>query len=146
MRELDIGTKEHTKICVMDKPSYGGACHEYEVQKVRKGEDEPRVTIFSIIRFQRGPIKEHGVNGNQNEDLIAIVIDRLEHFQAGDYACAENLVALEDMKAALVALRMRTNRRTQEGSEGTSVPDKPTDLKELESLGYRPESEAQNEV
>lgn len=96
---------------VMDEPGHGGACHEY------------RVTLPSgqnvFINFQNGPINEYGVNGITHEVLIAILMDRLEGFQAGQYACRENADALIDLNRALTVLKSRTKQRMDRGVEGT---------------------------
>lgn len=72
------------------------------------------------IHFQEGPILENGVNGVCNEDLIAVVLCRLEHFQKSPYACRENALAATKLEEALLWLRKRTMGRDQRGVEGTS--------------------------
>ena len=72
------------------------------------------------MNFQNGPIKEAGVNGVMNEDLIAIVIDRMQGFQNGDFKCRENALALTKLEEALMWLRKRTQDREDRGVEGTS--------------------------
>lgn len=72
------------------------------------------------INFQDGPIKEFGVNGVMNEDLIAMVIARLEHFQTTDFKCRENAVAITKLEEALMWLRKRTVNRVNRGVEGTN--------------------------
>lgn len=74
---------------------------------------------LGIIYFQTGPIKEAGVNGYMDENLLAIVIDRLEGFQSGKYACEENAQALEAIRTGLAFLQDRTKRREEAGVEGT---------------------------
>lgn len=74
-----------------------------------------------IINFQEGPIKEAGINGVMNEDLIAMVIARLEGFQESDFKCKENEMALDKLCEALMWLRRRTTAREQRGVEGTSM-------------------------
>jgi hypothetical protein len=73
------------------------------------------------IHFQEGPIKEHGVNGVMNEDIIAMVICRLEHFQKSEFACRENEKAIEKLEEALLWLRKRTMGREKRGVEGTHI-------------------------
>lgn len=75
--------------------------------------------ILSEVEFQEGPIKECGVNGVMNEDLIAMVICRLEHFQKSDFACRENALAITKLEEALLWLRKRTMGRENRGVEGT---------------------------
>lgn len=117
-RIVGIGTQRHTKVVCLDEPSYGGACHRYNIEgTISIG--EPTVSLTEIY-FQEGPIKEHGVNGCHNEDLIAIVLDRLHHFQTSEYACENNAKAINDLEDALKWLRFRTQEREARGIEGTS--------------------------
>lgn len=117
IRELEIGTKRFTKVIVHDKQGAGGACHKYTVEKIGEGYSPS----LAIVNFQNGPIKENGVNGCHNEDLIAIVIDRLECFQAGEFACPENERAIIYLKESLGQLNFRTQNRIVRGVEGTSI-------------------------
>jgi hypothetical protein len=117
-RVVRIGTQKYTKVICNDKPGHGNACHSYTVETVPQNTTEP-VAIVSQINFQNGPIKEAGVNGCHNEDLLAIVIDRLQGFQSGAYACRENAIALTKIEEALHWLAHRTHERIERGVEGT---------------------------
>lgn len=77
--------------------------------------------LVGEVHFQEGPIKECGVNGVCNEDLIAMVITRLEHFQKSEFACRENALAITKLEEAMLWLRKRTMGRNARGVEGTSV-------------------------
>lgn len=92
-RILDTGT-HHLKIATADARGPGGAYHEYLI-----GHDE--AGQLGEIHFQKGPIKDHGINGVTDEALLHIVADRLRLFQAGPFACAENGLALQSVEAAL---------------------------------------------
>lgn len=93
----------------------GGAPHHYEIEMDPvSAHIEPLVDID----FQSGGIKENGINGLTHEVLLAIVIDRLEHFQSGPYPCAENGIALEHTRMALNTLQARTRMRLARGVEG----------------------------
>lgn len=76
-------------------------------------------TPLAEIHFQEGPIKEVGVNGVCNEDLISMVICRLECFQKGQFACRENALAITKLEESLLWLRKRTMGRESRGVEGT---------------------------
>ena len=119
MRKLDIGTKRFTEVVVADEPSEGGACHEYYINRGVGRENAP-VGEFGHVQFQNGPIMDNGVNGCHNEDLLAIVIDRLQHFQRGKFECRENTAALVELEKALSWLNHRTNERIRRGVEGTN--------------------------
>jgi hypothetical protein len=101
---------------VLDEPGAGGANHIYQVRGYHaKDVDETAV----VIRFQNGPIAEAGVNGLTQEVLLAIVADRLRSFQAGQYACRENALALTKVEEAMHWLHSRTLARMARGVEGT---------------------------
>lgn len=101
-------------IQVHDEPGAGGACHDYTICVP----DGPHVGLCGI-RFQNGPIAEAGVNGVTHEALLAILIDRLQCFQAGPYACRENALALTKLQEAQMWLLERTRGRMARGVEGT---------------------------
>ncbi len=120
MRTVKIGSRNYTEICVLDNPGAGGACHKYIIEPVLPLNGSDDFSPFATVNFQNGPIKENGVNGCHQEDLIAIVLDRLQSFQDGDYACRENEKAIEKLEEALMWLRKRTQDRIDRGVEGTS--------------------------
>lgn len=111
------------KITVLDEPGSGGANHLYEVEGFNNATNPSNPDDFIsesvMILFQNGPIAEVGVNGITQEVLLAIVQDRLECFQAGPYACADNQEALEYIKKAQEVLQRRTKARMARGVEGT---------------------------
>lgn len=119
MKTVDIGTRRHTIVQVADEPGEGGACHEYYISPSQGDPDSP-VGEYAAIRFQKGPVGEQGVNGCHQEDLLAIVIHRLEGFQSGEFACRENALALTNIKSALEWLNKRTADRQSRGVEGTN--------------------------
>ncbi len=99
-----------------DGPGPGNASHKYSIRwKNERDQTEPHC----FIGFQNGPVKENGVNGVTDEALMAILIDRLEGFQAGKYASDENAETLHRMKMALASAQLRTKRRQARGVEGT---------------------------
>ena len=118
MRVLEIGTKKYTEVRVLDEKGQGNANHHYSIGPIVPAQDN-EVSWCLPIKFQNGPIKEAGVNGVMNEDLLAILIDRMRGFQSGDYACDANKHALYYLENALTALRERTDEREARGVEGT---------------------------
>lgn len=77
-------------------------------------------TISQTVSFQRGPVKEVGVNGITNEALIAIVIDRLEGAQEGPFKSRYNALAITALQEAENWLSRRTLDRMSRGVEGQS--------------------------
>jgi hypothetical protein len=97
------------------------APHHFVVrQRKPDNPDSARGKVLTRVDFQEGPIKEVGVNGLQNEDLLAMVIRRLEGFQASPFACNENAMALQKVEEAMMWLKRRTAGREQRGVEGTN--------------------------
>lgn len=115
------------KIEVLDEPGAGGAHHLYQISgfNTKTNASDPFQARYgapaghSTVLFQNGPIAEVGVNGVTHEALLAILIDRLECFQRGAYACFTNQCALEELRAAQSWLNVRTRERMARGVEGT---------------------------
>ena len=115
----DLLTSKYTKVYSEDKEHQKfNAPHHFIVGLA----DTPKDTITPIceVNFQEGPIKENGVNGVCNEDLIAMVIARLESFQESPYVSRDNAMAIAKLEEALLWLRKRTIGRENRGVEGTS--------------------------
>ena len=74
---------------------------------------------YISLKFQLGPIKEHGVNGTTIEKVLGLVIDRLQGFQNGPFKCRENALAITKLEEALHWLHHRTANREKRGVEGT---------------------------
>jgi hypothetical protein len=92
--------------------------HEYRISGLKGPLDHHPIPTVDL-RFQDGPIKESGANGITTESLLAVLIDRLECFQAGPYACPENKQALRFLENGLEMLHRRTKKRMERGVEGT---------------------------
>lgn len=107
-------TQNYTKVFCEDSFKYN-APHHFEVKNVETGE------VVCKVDFQEGPIKEVGINGVSNEDLLLMVVTRLTNFQNSEYRCEENQEAIESILEAVDSLRARTNKRAERGVEGTSV-------------------------
>lgn len=84
-------------------------------------------TEFGVLRFQHGPITSSNPrNGLFNEDLLTVLIDRLNYFQnehaGGEFTCPENQDAIDHLLAAKTALEQRTQKRVAQGVEGRHEP------------------------
>lgn len=99
------------EIEVCDEPGSGGAHHDYLLRLPKD--------FMCRLQFQNGPIGEVGVNGITHEALLAVLVDRMECFQNGPFACAENREALASLKMAQHWLLERTKGRMERGVEGT---------------------------
>lgn len=120
MRKVNIETNKYTEVYAIDKKEFN-ANHEYQVKVIApQACDITEDEVFAKIKFQKGPVKENGVNGCQNEDLINIVLDRLDALNQGVFKCRENSIAITKLEEALMWLRRRTYLREIRGVEGTS--------------------------
>ena len=109
---------KYTDVFKDDYVGPGNGAHHYLIEP-KQTVGEPRKNTFVEIIFQDGPIGEAGVNGVMDENLIAIVIDRLRGFQKGPYVCRENAIALTKLEESLMWLKERTAGRQARGVEGT---------------------------
>lgn len=116
----DLLTTKYTRV-LEEKDFQFNAPHTFEV--VRKLDENtefnPETDLLAKIHFQEGPIKENGVNGVCNEDLLVMVIRRLQGFQESEFKCRENAMAITKLEEALLWLRKRTLGRENRGVEGT---------------------------
>jgi len=113
--ENDLLTQKYTYIEHEDEFKFNAPTHF----KIFANEGSP--TLLTEIDMQEGSIKENGVNGCHNEDLIAIVLTRLEAFQTSEFKCRENACAITKLEEALMWLRKRTVGREYRGVEGTHI-------------------------
>jgi hypothetical protein len=113
----DLLTTKYTGV-VHEKEFKFNAPHLFRVYSLRDPEGSE---VVGEVHFQEGPIKENGVNGVCNEDLIAMVICRLEHFQRSEYSSRDNAMAITKLEEAMLWLRKRTIGRENRGVEGTSM-------------------------
>ncbi|HBF7900457.1 hypothetical protein KLL36_18825 [Clostridioides difficile] len=112
-------TQNYTKLYCEDKEEWKyNAPNHFIIGKADCEGDciEP----IQYLNFQEGAVKECGVNGINNEDVILAVITRLEAFQESKYACRENDKAIEKLEECLMWLRKRTLERETRCVLGTS--------------------------
>lgn len=115
---------EHITIEVVDERGSGNANHHYflrgfHTQKNPSANSSCNDDTGLHVVFQNGPIMEAGINGITNEALLAVIIDRMQGFQSGPYACRENALALTKLEEAMHWMLARTRRRESDGTEGT---------------------------
>ncbi|PGK43987.1 hypothetical protein CN907_06975 [Bacillus anthracis] len=116
--EHDLLTSKYTEV-FHEKNFQFNAPHKFEVRSTNGFDNQGNQDVLATIHFQEGAIKEHGVNGVMNEDLIAMIICRLEHFNQSEFRCRENSTAITKLEEALLWLRKRTMGREKRGVEGT---------------------------
>lgn len=119
------GAATELAIAVTDQPGSGGAHHRYLVTGFSSKLNDSRqlgdpVEQLAVL-FQNGPVPANGINGITIEVLLAIAADRLECFQAGPFASADNQEALEHIDQAIECLHRRTRSRLARNVEGKEV-------------------------
>lgn len=117
----------HTYV-ILNKEDFENEKHPVEYidnpkNEIRRIDSITSNAVMGMVKFQKGPFKEVGLNGIFHEDLLAIVINRLEHFQASEFSCEENAKAIEYLKLAIEALSSRTKRKDNAGVLGTNNVD-----------------------
>lgn len=120
-RIIEIGPRKHAEAFAVDAPDKSGASHRYMIREVPP-DPQAAAKLFGHIEFQHGPVKEGRRQGCQNEQVLAIVIDRLAGFQGGQFPCIENAEAINHLKNAMTCLQARTADREARGVEGENKP------------------------
>lgn len=110
--KVDVSHK-YTDVLSDDYIGPGKGHHHYLI--VKKEDQSP----LQMLNFQDGPIGETGINGIMDENLITIIIDRLQGFQSGSYSSRYNAIAITKLEEALMWLQKRTRDRESRGVEGT---------------------------
>ena len=123
MQKLSTIQKHHNLNAVfrLGEEGPGGAYHDYGVELVgAKVEDVDTDSVMVAIEFQRGPrYSEDARPGLLDVDLLEIVRDRLQCFQAGPYRTRENACALTHIEEALMWMNKRTEDRAERAVLGT---------------------------
>lgn len=78
------------------------------IQFIEKAPTNPGETDLNLVN-----------DGTTNEELLAIIIDRLYYLQ-GKFPCKENAVAITNIEQGLMWLEKRTKDRTARNVEGTN--------------------------
>lgn len=95
-------------------PNAGGASHQYTLFLNNE--------TMGRIQFQHGPrTLPTSTPGVTEGAVLAVLIDRVEAFQAGPYACEENDRVLYGLNIALEATKARATARAARGVLGTNT-------------------------
>ena len=115
-----VKRKDQLQLVCEDKEKWNyNAPHSFQLVKENVN-DSSTLEIISSVHFQEGPVKEVGLNGFGDVDLLLMVKTRLQAFQSTQYACKENAEALVSIQEAIAWLTSRTRNREARGVEGTS--------------------------
>lgn len=96
--------------------------HKYELANF-EAKDKPG----QIVQFiEKVPVNENSTelktvnDGTTNEDVMAMLIDRLNSLQA-KFPCRENAIAITHLETSLLWLQKRTADRISRGVEGKQI-------------------------
>src|SRR5206468_2523547 len=103
-----------------DEPDQSGAAHRFTISRRHPPGFLPDVVHdVARIQFQKGPRHEaQSISGVTEAAVIAVLIDRIQGFQKGPFACRENALALTKLQEALFWTRHRADERAQRGVLG----------------------------
>ena len=95
------------------------AGHTYELSNFEKKDEQGQILQF----IHKEPIEEGSTelktisDGTTNEELIEVLIDRLNHLQS-KFPCRENAIAITKLDESLMWLNKRTADRLKRNVEG----------------------------
>lgn len=105
-------TLDETSIVKCDMPG-----HVYRINYL-SGPTGPGIMP---LLFQNGAVQEvGGRNGWQNEEVLAILIDRMKYLN-NTFSCRENAIVITKLEEALMWLEKRTKDRKSRGVEGKNL-------------------------
>lgn len=84
--------------------------HRYDIRT------EQGISIHEL-HFQDGVVPEVGRNGMQNEEVLEVLIDRMNWLNK-QFPCRENSIVITKLDEALLWLNKRTADRVKRGVEG----------------------------
>ena len=95
-----------------------GEKYTYVTGESALGNDNPTNHVFEVrrtfddalvsrVNFHSGSFSVNTINGLLNEDLMIMLIDRLESFQKSKLKCRENEAALQHLYEALFWMNQR---------------------------------------
>jgi hypothetical protein len=95
--------------------------HTYEVLNVSNAKETQRIFFIQKKPVPNGKDGEMFVfqDGTTNEELLDVMINRLNTFQEGAGRCRQNALAITKMEEARFWLEDRTKERIARGVEGT---------------------------
>lgn len=75
---------------------------------------------YSTMVIQNGPVREVGENGDQIDEVIEFVLEKLREFNTPPHNSRETSLAITDIESARNWLLQRTRDRLARNVEGTS--------------------------
>ena len=95
--------------------------HKYELENFENKESAGQVLQFIEKKPASGTDVMVTINdGTTNEEVLAVLIDRLNSLQA-KFPCRENAIVITHLETALLWLEKRTANRKLRGVEGKQI-------------------------
>lgn len=95
--------------------------HSYLLAPFEEGGSSQLLEFIQKVPVAKGSTElKTVVNGTTNEEVLAVLIDRLNFLQS-KFPCRENAVAITHIETALLWLNHRTANRVKRGVEGKQV-------------------------
>lgn len=95
--------------------------HSYLLHPFEEGGSSQLLEFIQKVPVSEGSTElKTVVNGTTNEEVLAVLIDRLNFLQS-KFPCRENAVAITHIETALLWLNHRTANRVKRGVEGKQV-------------------------
>lgn len=114
----------HINVVAYGEQNNAGAYTHYRISgyNLDSNPAAPKAGPGTVDLFFQNGNPADGANGITHEALLAILIDRLESFQASAFAHERNANALRALYTARTELLARTQERIAAGIEGQRVP------------------------
>lgn len=92
--------------------------HDYFLENFGRCPDPNGVQFLKFVRME-----EDGTyyDGTTNEDVLAVLIDRMKYLN-GKFPCRENSIVITKLEESLMWLNHRTATRKAQGVEGKLEP------------------------
>lgn len=94
--------------------------HRYTLASFEPGESQTLQFIHKVPTHPGGTELETVSNGTTNEEVLAVLIDRMHYLQA-KFPCRENAIAITNLEQALMWLNKRTADRKARNVEGKQI-------------------------
>lgn len=94
--------------------------HKYTLASFEEGESQTLQFIQKVPTHPGSTELETVANGTTNEEVLAMLIDRMQYLQ-GKFPCRENTIVITKLEESLMWLNKRTTDRKKRGVEGKQM-------------------------
>jgi hypothetical protein len=99
-----------------------GYCKAMETKRITPENPSLHESEYINVKFQQGLPPEVGVNGARLEDVVEVLLSKLELYQQGSVPCRENEEAIQSLRNVKDAMARRRQRRMLQGVFNTMTP------------------------